>query len=118
MDENEESLITVKEGILGTVKKLEYNSDLLETKLDAIIDSLRQQNTDTKKEADVREASKKEAEIEQQKIQYEGEVIQKRAEDDAEFAARDARDEAEDEFSPYPSDTGDMGYVQSSHELE
>ena len=108
MDENEETLITVKEGILGTIKKLEYNSDLLETKLDAIIDSLRQQNTDTKKEADVREASKKEAEIEQQKIQYEGEVIQKRAEDDAEFAARDARDEAEDEFSPYPSDTGDM----------
>ena len=109
MDENEESLITVKEGILGTVKKLEYNSDLLETKLDAIIDSLRQQNTDTKKEADVKEADKKEAEIEQQKIQYEGEVIQKRAEDDAEFAARDARDEAEDEkFSPYPTDTGDM----------
>jgi uncharacterized membrane protein YgcG len=108
MDENEESLITVKEGILGTIKKLEFNSDLLETKLDAIIDSLRQQNTDIKKEADVKEADKKEAEIEQQKIQYEGEVIQKRTEDDAEFAARDARDEAEDEFSPYPSDTGDM----------
>jgi len=109
VNENEESLITVKEGILGTVKKLEYNSDLLETKLDAIIDSIRQQNTDIKKEADVKEADKKEADIEQQKIQYEGEVIQKRAEDDAEFAARDARDEAEDnQFSPYPTDTGDM----------
>ena len=40
LDSNEESLITAKEGILGTVKKLEYSSDVLETKLDAIIDAL------------------------------------------------------------------------------
>ena len=109
MDENEESLITVKEGILGTVKKLEYNSDLLENKLDAIIDSLRQQNRQQIVAEDNKEADKIEEKTEKQKIQYEGEVIQKRAEDDAEFAARDARDEAEDDqFSPYPTDTGDM----------
>ena len=42
IDETESNVIQAKEGIFGTIKQLEQNSDLLETKLDAIIDALRE----------------------------------------------------------------------------
>ena len=97
LDSNEESLITAKEGILGTVKKLEYSSDVLETKLDAIIDALRGQNRNQVISEDNKEAARKEAIIAQENRQYEGEVIQKKGEDDLEFLLRDQADEREDE---------------------
>ena len=110
VDENEATLITVRESLLGTIKKLEVNSDTLEAKLDAIIDVLRDQNRNAIVSEDNKESERKEAQIELQKQQYEGEVIQKVGEDDLEFAVRDARDEAQDgdPFGPYPSDTGDL----------
>ncbi|MAT39595.1 MAG: hypothetical protein CL946_08315, partial [Ectothiorhodospiraceae bacterium] len=110
VDENEATLITVRESLLGTIKKLEVNSDTLEAKLDAIIDVLRDQNRNAIVSEDNKEGERKEAQIELQKQQYEGEVIQKVGEDDLEFALRDARDEAQDgdPFGPYPSDTGDL----------
>ena len=110
VDENEATLITVRESLLGTIKKLEVNSDTLEAKLDAIIDVLRDQNRNAIVSEDNKESERKEAQIELQKQQYEGEVIQKVGEDDLEFALRDARDEAQDgdPFGPYPSDTGDL----------
>ena len=97
MDDNEEVLLSVEESVFGTIKKLETSTDTLETKLDNIIDALRQQNRDDKISADTKEADKKEAKIEEEKRQFEGEVIQKRAEDDAEFALRDLADESQDE---------------------
>ncbi len=110
LDSNEESLITAKEGILGTVKKLEYSSDVLETKLDAIIDALRNQNRQQIIAEDNKEAARSAAKTREENRQYEGEVVQKRNEDDLEFMMRDAADEAQDEdpFEPYPTDTGDM----------
>ena len=110
MNSNEESLISAKDGILGTVKKLEYSSQTLEDKLDAIIKALREQNRNAFIAEDNKEAARTEANVELQKIQYEGEVTQTKDEDNAEFAIRDAIDEAQDgdQFSPYPTDTGDM----------
>jgi len=110
LDSNEESLITAKEGILGTVKKLEYSSDVLETKLDAIIDALRNQNRQQIIAEDNKEAARSAATTREENRQYEGEVVQKRNEDDLEFMMRDAADEAQDEdpYAPYPTDTGDM----------
>ena len=110
LDSNEESLITAKEGILGTVKKLEYSSDVLETKLDAIIDALRNQNRQQIIAEDNKEAARSAATTREENRQYEGEVVQKRNEDDLEYMMRDAADEAQDEdpYAPYPTDTGDM----------
>ena len=110
LDSNEDSLITAKEGILGTVKKLEYSSDVLETKLDAIIDALRNQNRQQIIAEDNKEAARSAATTREENRQYEGEVVQKRNEDDLEFMMRDAADEAQDEdpYAPYPTDTGDM----------
>ena len=110
LDSNEESLITAKEGILGTVKKLEYSSDVLETKLDAIIDALRNQNRQQIIAEDNKEAARSAATTREENRQYEGEVFQKQGEDDLEFMMRDQADEAQDEdpYAPYPTDTGDM----------
>ncbi len=97
LDSNEESLITAKEGILGTVKKLEYTSDVLETKLDAIIDALRNQNRQRIIAEDNKEAARTKAKTDLQNQQYEGEVAQKVGEDKLEFMMRDAADEREDD---------------------
>ena len=97
LDSNEESLITAKEGILGTVKKLEYSSDVLETKLDAIIDALRNQNRQRIIAEDNKEAARIKAKSDLQNQQYEGEVTQQRNEDDLEFMMRDAADERADD---------------------
>jgi len=96
MDSNEESLISAKDGILGTIKKLEFSSQTLEDKLDAIIKALREQARTAFVAEDNKEKERTDANIKLQKIQYEGEVIQKKDEDDAEFALRDAIDEAQD----------------------
>ena len=109
MDDNEEVLLSVEESVFGTIKKLETNTDTLETKLDNIIDALRQQNRDDKISADTKEADKKEEKIKEEKRQFEGEVIQKRAEDDAEFALRDLADESQDEGG---IDDGDFDFGQ------
>ena len=67
MDESESGVIVAKDGIAATHKKLEDNSDMLETKLDAIIDALRIQN-DMKDQADQDlKVAKKEATVEQEK---------------------------------------------------
>lgn len=97
MGDTDEQLITVKEGLFGTIKKLEYSSDILETKLDAIIDALREKNRFTKVSAERARSSQEQAETKRQTQMYEGEVIRKRGEDDAEFAMRDFMDEREDE---------------------
>ncbi len=62
LDDAQSEVIQAKEGIFGTIKQLEQNSDLLETKLDAIIDALRDQNDTAKKQTDVEQVRAKAAE--------------------------------------------------------
>ena len=64
IDETESNVIQAKEGIFGTIKQLEQNSDLLETKLDAIIDALREQNLNAKVSEDNVQSQKREGELE------------------------------------------------------
>ena len=66
LDETEEGVIQAKEGIAGTVKQLEYNADSLETRLDAIIDVLRQQMQQAKKQTDKDEIKQKAQDIKDQ----------------------------------------------------
>ena len=62
LDDAQSEVIQAKEGIFGTIKQLEQNSDLLETKLDAIIDALRDQNDTAKKQTDIEQVRDKAAE--------------------------------------------------------
>jgi hypothetical protein len=62
LDDAQSEVIQAKEGIFGTIKQLEQNSDLLETKLDAIIDALRDQNDTAKKQTDIEQVRAKAAE--------------------------------------------------------
>ena len=64
LDDAENDVIQAKEGVFGTVKQLEQNSDLLETKLDAIIDALRNQNNLAKLQEDKYEINARESEQE------------------------------------------------------
>ena len=64
LDDTENDVIQAKEGVFGTIKQLEQNSDLLETKLDAIIDALRQQNVLAKTQEDQSEVQRREEETE------------------------------------------------------
>jgi len=62
MDEANEGVIVAKDGIDLTYKKLEENSDSLESKLDAIISALRFANLTEEQKADRRESSAKQRE--------------------------------------------------------
>ncbi len=64
LDDAENDVIQAKEGVFGTIKQLEQNSDLLETKLDAIIDALRDQNHLAKLQEDKTEIKDRESEQE------------------------------------------------------
>ena len=64
LDDAENDVIQAKEGVFGTIKQLEQNSDLLETKLDAIIDALRDQNNLAKLQEDKTEIKDRESEQE------------------------------------------------------
>ena len=66
LDDTENDVIQAKEGVFGTIKQLEQNSDLLETKLDAIIDALREQNLLAKAQEDQTEVERRENEQEQE----------------------------------------------------
>ena len=59
MDETNEGVIIAKDGIATTHKQLEGTSDVLESKLDAIIDVLRAQTTDLKQAKDQQEVATK-----------------------------------------------------------
>ena len=67
LSDTEGQVIAAKEGIFGTIKQLEQNSDILETKLDAIIDALREQNNLAKVQEDQAEAKSRESELEIEK---------------------------------------------------
>ena len=52
LDDTQAEVIQTKESLFGTIKQLEQNSDVLENKLDSIIDALREQNITAKKQID------------------------------------------------------------------
>ena len=66
LDDTEQGVIEAKEGVFGTIKQLEQNSDLLESKLDSIIDALRQQNALAKVQEDTSEVQRREDETEKE----------------------------------------------------
>jgi len=66
LDDTEQGVIEAKEGVFGTIKQLEQNSDLLESKLDSIIDALRQQNALAKEQEDQSQVQRREDETEQE----------------------------------------------------
>ncbi len=59
IDDTQSDIIAAKEGIFGTIKQLEQNTDLLEIKLDAIIDALRDQNYVAKEQIDKSQSNDK-----------------------------------------------------------
>ena len=66
LDETEFGVIEAKEGIAGTIKKLEYNADSLEQRLDAIIATLREQMQQAKKQTDKSEIRQKSEDVKKQ----------------------------------------------------
>ena len=97
MDEANEGVIIAKDGIAATHKQLEGSSDILESKLDAIIEALRAQNTDLQQANDRQEILTKEIKEGQEEDLNNTLEIQKRDYDDQEIAAMQARDRAEDD---------------------
>ena len=97
MDEANEGVIIAKDGIAATHKQLEGSSDILESKLDAIIEALRAQNTDLQQANDRQEVLTKEIKEDQAEDLNNTLEIQKKDYDDKEIAAMQARDRAEDD---------------------
>lgn len=59
LDDTQAEVIQTKESLFGTIKQLEQNSDILENKLDSIIDALREQNVTAKKQVDQNQVAAK-----------------------------------------------------------
>ena len=97
MDEANEGVIIAKDGIAATHKQLEGTSDILESKLDAIIEALRAQSTDLAAVKDQQEIAGKEISEGQKEDLSNTLEIQKKDYDDQEIAAMQARDRAEDD---------------------
>ena len=97
MDETNEGVIIAKDGIATTHKQLEGTSDVLESKLDAIIDVLRAQTTDLKQAKDQQEIATKKIVQGQEEDLSNTLEIQQADYDDKEIAAMQARDRAEDD---------------------
>jgi len=97
MDETNEGVIIAKDGIAATHKQLEGSSDILENKLDAIIEALRAQNTDLQQATDRQEVLTKEIKEGQEEDLSNTLEIQKTDYDNQEIAQMQARDRAEDD---------------------
>ena len=97
MDEANEGVIIAKDGIAATHKQLEGSSDILESKLDAIIEALRAQNNDLQQASDRQEVLTKKIKEGQEEDLSNTLEIQKEDYDDEEIARMQARDRAEDD---------------------
>ena len=95
VDETEEGVIVAKDGIAGTHKQLEDNSNMLESKLDAIIDALRIQNDNERKGEDRLEAYMKESQLELEADRSDAKKIRMVDDDDAEYRMKQEIDAAE-----------------------
>ena len=113
MDDANEGIIIAKDGIAATHKQLEGTSDVLESKLDAIIDALRAQNYDAQVAADNQEHAVKEIRDDQKEDFDTTKEIQKADADQAEIDAMRARDIATDDRGVIdnPFDEPDVGQL-------
>ena len=97
VDDSEQTNIEVKEGIIGTHKALEDNYDVLESKLDQIIEALRTTNQQKRKDSDARESATQEAQLEQEADRSDAKEILMQDMDQREIQAMEERDAAERE---------------------
>ena len=99
LDETQTDVIATREGLFGTIKQLEQNSDLLETKLDAIIDALRDQNNFAKQQKDEEQVQRRENEVEKEFDFSGAESLVKVGEDPTKREEINRKNDAED-FDP------------------
>ena len=100
MDEANEGVIVAKDGIDLTYKKLEENSDSLESKLDSIIDALRFSNLTEDQKADRREAEAKKREQDMETDMSSANRILMQDMDQEEIRAMREEDKMDDDRGP------------------
>jgi uncharacterized protein YukE len=114
IDETESGVIEAKEGIFGTIKQLEQNSEILETKLDAIIDALREQNTNAQKSEDNAQSQQREGELEKESDLSSVERIIKPDEKQSDIIQLnlldDIRENTQEQQQSIPDPWGDEGF--------
>lgn len=114
IDETESGVIEAKEGIFGTIKQLEQNSEILETKLDAIIDALREQNTNAQKSEDNVQSQQREGELEKESDLSSVERIIKPDEKQSDIVQLnlldDIRENTQEQQQSIPDPWGDEGF--------
>ena len=96
LNETQEGLITVKDGVLNLHKQLEVSNDVLENKLDQIIAALRDQTFLQQRREDREESKELEEAAEKREKEWSTQVAQKVAEDEKEFQDRLQAAEMED----------------------
>ena len=100
MDEANEGVIVAKDGIDLTYKKLEENSDSLESKLDSIIDALRFANLTEDQKADRRETAAKQREQDMETDMSSANRILMQDMDQEEIRAMQQEDKMDDDRGP------------------
>jgi len=108
LNETQEGLITVRDGVLNLHKQLEVSNDVLENKLDQIIDALREQVFSDKVRDDKLEAKETEEKAEKSQEQWSTQVAQKVGEDEAEFQDRLQASELQDFLENVESQQDDL----------
>lgn len=105
LDESESGIIEAKDGITGTISKLEYSSSTLEDKLDAIITALREQMSVAKENIDKSQTKAKSRELSKEQDLSSTERIARVGEDSGEASVKAQRQDREDAYGGY----NDMG---------
>ena len=108
LNETQEGLITVKDGVLNLHKQLEVSNDVLENKLDQIIDALREQVFADKVRDDKLESKEIEEKAEKKREQWSTQVAQQVGEDEAEFQSRLQAAELQDFLENVESQQDDL----------
>tara|TARA_B100001250_G_scaffold9010_1_gene7786 strand:- start:1378 stop:3558 length:2181 start_codon:yes stop_codon:yes gene_type:complete len=108
LNETQEGLITVKDGVLNLHKQLEVSNDVLENKLDQIIDALREQVFADKVRDDKLESKEIEEKAEKSQEQWSTQVAQRVGEDEAEFQDRLQAAELQDFLENVESQQDDL----------
>lgn len=106
LDETESGVIQAKDGIAGTISKLEQSSSSLEDRLDAIIAALREQMSVAKENTDKSQIKQKERELEKGQDLSQTERIARVGEDSDEARAKaQKQDQSQEPYGGY----NDMG---------
>ena len=108
LNETQEGLITVKDGVLNLHKQLEVSNDVLENKLDQIIDALREQVFADKVRDDKLESKEIEEKAEKKREQWSTQVAQQVGDDEAEFQDRLQAAELQDFLENVESQQDDL----------